>query len=116
MEKVVRAFPISSKENLLKMAEGVKQFSVSQKKPFFDNFGDAEEDWFYQEIAGKPYVICVAQGDDLEQGFENYQKLQDEFSLWFKAQVQDLTAIDVNKMAKGPESEHVFCFNNQCEA
>lgn len=116
MEKVVRAFPITSKDELLKMAEGVTKFSVEQKKPFFDNFSDAVEDWYYQELAGKPYVIAVAQGEDLEKGFANYQQLNDEFSLWFKAQVQALTAVDLNAMAKGPESEHIFCFDNQCAA
>ena len=50
-----------------------KIFRGGQKK-FFSNFNNATEDWFYQEIDGKPYVICVAQGDDLEQGYANYDK------------------------------------------
>ncbi len=114
MEKVVRAFPITSREALMQFSEGVEAFSSSEKEGFFSNFSDAVEDWFYQEIDGKPYVICVAQGDNLEQGYENYHKLNDPFSLWFKDQVSQLTQIDVNTTPKGPESEHVFCFNKGC--
>ena len=110
MEKVVRAFPLTSREALSKFTAGVEKYSAEDRKKFFSNFNNATEDWFYQEIDGKPYVICVAQGDDLEQGYANYDKLDDAFSLWFKAQVAELSNVDVNKTPKGPESEHVFCF------
>lgn len=111
MDKVVRAFPIKSRGALMRFSEGVEAFSTAEKAPFFDNFSDGVEDWFYQEIDGKPYVICVAQGENLEEGYANYNKLDDHFSSWFKAQVAELTDIDVNTAPKGPDSEHVFCFN-----
>lgn len=114
MEKVVRAFPITSREDLMKMADGVEDFTPEQRKAFFDNFNDGVEDWYYQEIAGKPRVICVAIGNNLEEGYANYAKLDDPFSLWFKEQVAKLTQVDVNKTPKGPEVEHVFCFNGGC--
>lgn len=113
MEKVVRAFPISSREALLEMADQVASYTSEHKRAFFDNFGDATEDWFYQEIEGKPYVICVAQGDNLEAGYANYEQLNDEFSVWFKDKVAELSGVDVNKTPKGPETNHVFCFNNR---
>jgi len=114
MEKVVRAFPITSREDLMTMAKEVEEFSPDQRKTFFDNFNDGVEDWYFQEIAGKPHVICVAMGNNLEEGYANYAKLEDPFSLWFKNKVAELTNVDVNKTPKGPEVEHVFCFNSGC--
>ena len=114
MEKVVRAFPIKSRDALMRFSQGVEKFSSVEKAKFFDNFSNGVEDWFYQEIGGKPYVICVAQGENLEAGYVNYNKLDDKFSSWFKAQVVELTNIDVNKAPKGPGSEHVFCFTQGC--
>ena len=114
MDKVVRAFPITSRDALMRFSAGVKKFSGTEKEPFFSNFSNGVEDWFYQEIDGKPFVICVAQGDGLEQGYANYNKLDDKFSLWFKQQVAEMTNVDVNKTPKGPDSEHVFCFTKDC--
>lgn len=110
MDKVVRAFPITSHQDLLNFAQAAGEFSAQQKQPFFENFGDAIEDWFYQEFNGQPSVICVAQGPNLEQGFANYAKLDDEFSLWFKDQVATLTGVNVDESPKGPVSSHVFHF------
>jgi len=110
MERVVRAFPISSKEDLLKLAEGIDDFSPEQKRKFFDNFNDVTEDWYFQEIEGRPYVIAVAEGKRIEEGFDRYSQLNDDFSTWFKSQAKTLTGYDLDATPKGPESQHVYQF------
>ncbi|NND83140.1 MAG: hypothetical protein HKN50_11995 [Gammaproteobacteria bacterium] len=111
MDRIVRAFPVSSKEALMAMAEGVDKFSCDERKCFFDNFNGAVEDWYFQEIEGKPYVIAIVEGENLEQGFDNYAALQDEFSVWFKSQVKSLTGYDLSETPKGPTCEQVYRFH-----
>ena len=108
MQRVVRAFPVKSREALLEFARGVDEWPDEAKQPFFDNFGGVSETWHFQMIEGKPYVIGVADGERLEQGFERYAGLKDPFSLWFKAKVLEISGADLNEEPKGPPSEMVY--------
>ena len=108
MQRVVRAFPVKSKEAIVKFAEEVDEWPNEKKKAFFQNFGEVTETWHFQMIEGKPYVIGVAEGTDLEKGFERYASMSDPFSTWFKDQVKEITGVDLNGAPKGPSSELVY--------
>lgn len=108
-QKVVRAFPISSKDDLETLGREIDSFEpAASKAAFFENFDDVVEDWYVQDIGDKPYVIGIAEAPRLEGGYNNYANLNDEFSLWFKDRVEKLTGYDVNETPKGPPSALVY--------
>ncbi len=108
MPKVVRAVPIKSKEGLMNLAKGVANRPAKERKEFLALFGDGVEEWYYQEIDGKPYIIAVAEGTDLERGYSMYPELQDPFFEWFRAQVLELSDVDLREVPKAAPSEFVF--------
>ncbi|MGK7878344.1 MAG: hypothetical protein AB4426_35090 [Xenococcaceae cyanobacterium] len=110
MQRAVRAFPVKSKQAVLNFAKGVDEWPQSEKTVFFDNFVGAIETWYFQIIEGKPYVIAVVEGDDLEEGFKRYASLieTDPFASWFREQVKELTGFDLTETPKGPETELLY--------
>lgn len=110
MQRTVRAFPVKSKQAVIDFAKGVDAWSQSEKKAFFENFGGAVENWYFQMIEGKPYVITVAEGEDLEEGYKRYAAMieTDPFASWFRDQVKMLSGFDLSETPKGPDTEHLY--------
>lgn len=108
MQRVVRAFPVKNKEAIVNFAKAVSEWPSDDKKAFFANFGDVTETWHFQMIEGKPYVIGVAEGADLEKGFARYAAMSDNFTVWFRGQVKEITGFDLTDTPKGPVSELVY--------
>ncbi len=108
MQRVVRAFPVKSREAVVEFAEAVDKWPREKKQVFFDNFGHVVETWHFQLIDGRPYVIGVADGEDLEGGFERYGGMKDEFTAWFREQVLALSGYDLGETPKGPPSEFLY--------
>ena len=108
MERVVRAVPIKSKEALLELAAEVTKRPDSEKKQFLGYFGDAVEEWYYQKIEGKPYIIAIAEGERLSEGFDKYPELDDPYFNWFREQVLELSGVDLREIPKAAESELIY--------
>lgn len=108
MERIARAVPVKSKHALLKLAEDISAWPISEKEAFFNHFGPGVERWYYQEIEGKPYLIAVAEGETLSEGFNKYQDLDDPYFNWFRDQVKQISGIDLTKNPTAADSEFIL--------
>lgn len=108
MQRVVRAFPVKSKEAVLEFARAIDAWPREKKQAFFNNFGAVVETWHFQMIGDQPYVIGVADGEDLEEGFVRYASMEDEFTRWFQDEVRSLSGYDLTDAPKGPVSEFLY--------
>ncbi|MEM1112453.1 MAG: hypothetical protein AAGI11_11150 [Pseudomonadota bacterium] len=108
MQRAVRIFPVSSKEKLLELIEGVSNWPQEERSSFLSHFGNPVEEWYYQEIDGKSYVVAIAEGESLDQGFSKLSSLDDPFVLWFCERVRELSGIDLRVIPEGASSELVF--------
>lgn len=111
MDRIVRAVPIKSKAALIELAKNVEQRPHTEKKRFLEYFGDAMEEWYYQEIEGKPHIIAVVEGDKLNEGFALYPTLDDPYFNWFRDQVLELSGVDLREVPKAADSEFIFKFS-----
>jgi hypothetical protein len=109
MDKVVRAFPIRSREGLIVVRDQIEKWDPKQKAVFYAHFPSAVvEEWYVQEIAGRPYLIAVTEGDDLQRGWANMAKATDEFTVWFRQKALELSDADLSVVPRPPGAEHVF--------
>lgn len=108
MERVVRAVPVKSREALEEFAQKIAKRPQEERRQFLAHFGGAVEEWYYQEIDGKPHVIAVVEGEQLSQGFAKYPHLQDPFFNWFRDQVLELTGVDLREVPKAAASNFIF--------
>lgn len=108
MDTIARAFPITSRDALVQMGKQIDEFSSEHKKILKTDFGLDREKWFYQEIEGNPYVIAVVRGESLEDGFKKWANTEDEFAVWFRRQVLEITGIDLTVEPKGPQSDLIY--------
>ena len=108
MERIVRAVPIKSKQALQDLARQIEEWPEDEKSRFLEPFGNAAEDWFYQEIDGKPFVLAVVDGESLSEGFAEYPECQDPFFCWFHKQVLELSGVDLREVPTAAPSEFVF--------
>ncbi|WDE03403.1 hypothetical protein SG34_018625 [Thalassomonas viridans] len=108
MERVVRAVPVKSKQALQAFAAQSAEWPAAEKKQFLSYFGDAVEQWYFQEIEGKPYVIAIAEGTRLSEGYAKYPDLDDPYFNWFSEQVLALCGVDLRKIPHAAESELIY--------
>src|SRR5262245_32341976 len=110
MRRLARAFPVKSRAALEELGRAINQWNPLEKERFYAQFGGSEvrESWYFQEIEGKPYVIAVVQGDNLEHGYRYLQTSDDDFSRWFREQIRELTGVDLTESPRGPRSERVY--------
>lgn len=110
METIARAFPVTSKKDLIAFAKEVDEWPAESKAKFRSFFGDGRERWYFQKIDGKPYVISVAEVDRAA-GFSDMATTDDAFTAWFRKRAKELTGVSLKKQPKGPSSELVYELN-----
>jgi len=112
MQRIVRAVPVKSKDALRELADKVEKQPSDIKERFLQSFGNPVEDWYYQEIEGKPYIIAVIEGATLTEGFAQYPTLDDPFFNWFRDEVLELSGVDLRIVPTAAPSEHIFQFKS----
>src|SRR5262245_42879970 len=81
MQRLARAFPVKSRAALEELGRAINRWNPLEKEQFYAQFGGpgVRESWYFQEIEGKPYVIAVVQGDNLEHGYRYLRTSDDDF-------------------------------------
>ena len=108
MQRIVRAVPVKSKESLTKLARASAEWPAQERQKFLSYFGDATEQWYFQEIEGKPYIIAIVEGTKLEQGFAKYPQLDDPFFNWFRDEVLEMSGVDLRQVPKAADAELIY--------
>jgi hypothetical protein len=64
--------------------------------------GLARETWTLQETPMGSFILVWFEAPDIEKAFTELAVSDDEFSIWFRSQVKDLTGIDLGAPPEGP--------------
>ena len=106
MQQLARMVPVKSKEGLVELLRQANERPAEERHTFFSRFGDSTvERWYYQEIDGKPYVLAVAEGEHLMDGFAQYPELDDPYFNWFRDRVFELSGVDLRAVPTAAHSE-----------
>lgn len=105
---IVRAFPVSGREAVDAFVRELDA-RADQVRRFFESFGIAREAWFYQRWDHGDIVIVVTDAEEpVRARASDYGATREEFAVWFKDRVKELTGIDPSVMPLGPPTDQVF--------
>ena len=81
------------------------------KKAEFDAMqarsGATRETWAMQETAAGTFILVWFDGD-VEAGFADLATAQDDFTVWFRGQVEEVTGVDLSVADDSPPPELVL--------
>ena len=80
-----------------------EEFSASQKKS-----GVSREEWSLQETPMGDLVLVRFEADDIEKSFERLATSTDEFDVWFRGRVMDISGVDLAAPPDGPPPEIIL--------
>jgi hypothetical protein len=80
-----------------------EEFAASQKR-----FGLTREEWSLQQTPMGSLVIVRFEGDDVGAALEGFGQSSDEFDVWFKGRVKEITGVDLSEPMPGPLPEIIF--------
>jgi hypothetical protein len=107
MEHALFALPIQSgkaqaaRSFLQELEKGRKdQYAASERR-----LGITKEVWAMQQSPMGELFVVFFQGADIGGAVSNFVGSQDEFDMWFKGQVKDISGVDLNVPPPGPLSE-----------
>jgi hypothetical protein len=107
---VVRAYPVLSRDALVDFANQLQERRNRETANFYDGFQVLRETWHVQHTARGPIAIAVAALGNPEDTGKEFADSKDDFAVWFKQKVQEVTGVDPNVTPLGPPSEQVFEF------
>jgi len=64
--------------------------------------GLTRETWALQETPMGSFMLVWFQGPDIEKAFTELATSDDEFTIWFRGQVKDVTGVDLGAPPEGP--------------
>jgi hypothetical protein len=67
--------------------------------------GISRETWTLQETPMGSFVLVWFEAPDVEKALTDLASSDDEFTVWFRGQVKDLTGIDLGAPPEGPHPE-----------
>lgn len=80
-----------------------EEFSASQKKS-----GVSREEWSLQETPMGDLVLVRFEADDIEKSFERLATSTDDFDVWFRGRVMDISGVDLAAPPDGPPPEIIL--------
>jgi hypothetical protein len=67
--------------------------------------GLTRETWALQETPMGSFMLVWFEAPDVEKSFTDLATSDDEFTIWFRGQVKDLTGVDLGAPPEGPPPE-----------
>lgn len=105
---VVRAFPVSGREAVDAFVREMNA-RLDDARHFFASFSISREAWFFQRWDHTDIVIVVTDvAEPVRERAQEYGATREEFAVWFKGRVKELTGIDPSAMPLGPPTDQVF--------
>jgi hypothetical protein len=107
MEYALFAIPIRAEKNdaaraFLTELEGPRKPAYAQSQ---QRIQVPKEIWAIQHTSNGDQFVVFFQSEDLGGAIGKFIASQDEFDVWFKGQVLDVTGVDINQLPPGPLSE-----------
>ena len=112
MQSIAMAFPVlpGKSKQARELAKAVKakhakDFALSEKKSKV-----TKEFWFLQTSSQGDMIIDYLEAANPAKGFATFAKSKDKFDVWLKAQIKDISGIDMNKPSDDPLPEVLLSF------
>jgi hypothetical protein len=109
MPTFLGAFPVlEGKEDAVrKFAEEVRgrmeDYNAAQKRS-----GTTREEWSLQETPMGSLVLVRFEAADPEAAFATLAQSTDDFDVWFKKRVKEISGVDLGAAPEGPPPEIIF--------
>ena len=80
-----------------------EEFSASQKRG-----GVTKEEWAFQQSPMGSMMLVHFEANDIEKAFGVLAESSEDFDVWFRGRVQELTGVDLAAEPEGPPPEIVL--------
>ena len=80
-----------------------EEFSESQKRG-----GVTKEEWSFQQSPMGSLMVVHFEANDVEKAFGVLAESSEDFDVWFRGRVQELTGVDLAAEPEGPPPEIVL--------
>ncbi len=81
------------------------QFAASEKR-----IAITKESWYLQQTPNGDLFVAYMESPDFTRALAAFAESKDEFDLWFKQQMADVTGVDLNNPPPGPLSEQLSSY------
>lgn len=78
--------------------------------------GIAREYWFLQQTPQGDMLLAFMDSPDFGSALGQFAQSQDEFDIWFKRRLADVTGVDLNNPPPGPLSELLSTYEYETPA
>ncbi|WAS99303.1 hypothetical protein [Nannocystis punicea] len=113
MQYVVRMTPLRrSIGDLLAFVAALRGPRRAETGAFFRRYGVRHESWHLQDTPDGLVVLVVTRIDAPAPAADAYAASKDDFELWFKSRVLDLSGNDPNEAPLGPPTLEVFAWDD----
>jgi hypothetical protein len=107
MEQVCFALPVISGKTedartFFKELEGSRKAEFARSE---ERIGIPKESWYLQQTPTADLLIVYVESPDFARALDLFARSRDEFDVWFKRRLADLTGADLNSPPPGPMSE-----------
>jgi hypothetical protein len=109
MEQVCFALPVitgktADARTFLSALDGPRkaEFDRSERR-----IGIVKESWFLQRLEHGDILIGYMESPNFAGSLQQFAQSRDDFDLWFKSQMREVTGVDLNNPPSGPLSEQL---------
>lgn len=81
------------------------QFAASEKR-----IDITKESWYLQQTPNGDLFVAYMESPDFAKALAAFSQSKDEFDLWFKQQMADVTGVDLNNPPPGQLSEQLSSY------
>jgi hypothetical protein len=78
------------------------EFDKSERR-----IGIVKESWFLQHLGENDVLIGYMESADFAKSLRQFAQSRDDFDVWFKRQMSEVTGVDLNHPPAGPLSEQL---------
>ena len=109
MATFIGAFPVlpGKDDDARKFAQETmgrsEEFSASQKRG-----GVTKEEWAFQQSPMGSLMLVHFEANDIEKSFAALAQSSEDFDVWFRGRVQELTGVDLAAEPDGPPPEIIL--------
>lgn len=112
MDQVCFALPITpgrtgDVRDFMAALEGSRKgdYAASERR-----IGIVKESWFLQEGPSGDLLVAYMESPDFAKALASFGQSTDEFDVWFKQRMAEVTGVDLNQPLPGPLSEQLSSY------
>jgi len=113
MDQVCFALPLVSGKTDAARAFFMRDLEGPRKSQFVaseQRIGITKESWYLQQTPNGDLFVAYMESPDFAKALSLFGQSLDEFDVWFKQQMADVTGIDLNNPPSGPLSEQLSSY------